>query len=270
MIRGLYTSASGMQAQQHRMDALSNNLANADLVGYKKDTAVMNSFPEMLIRRFDDDGIYKFAFGSVDTAPMVGTLGMGVECNEIYTNFNQGSLKQTENTFDLALEDDGFFVIDTPQGERYTRNGSFIMGKEHILETKDGFPVMGENGQIEITKNFVNIDKLGRVWQYDDPAEEQELIDTIQVVGFRRNRFLNKQGNSFWDNTEISGEPQILRGEDRPGVLAGFLESANVNPVNEMVNMIEVNRAYEANQKMISAHDNLLGKLVNDAAVFRG
>jgi flagellar basal-body rod protein FlgF len=103
VVRGLYTAASGMNVQQHRLDEIANNLANVDLNGYKKDTAIQKAFPELLVKRLNDDGMYKFPFGSVDAAPIVGTLGTGVETNEVFTNFSQGPMKQTENDFDLAL-----------------------------------------------------------------------------------------------------------------------------------------------------------------------
>ncbi len=284
MLRGIYTGASGMQAQQHRMDALANNLANVDVTGYKRDTSIQKSFPEMLIRRFADDGVHPFPLGSVDVAPIVGKVGSGVEYNESFTVFSQGSLKQTENPFDMALEDEGFFTIQTNHGERYSRNGSFILGKEGFLLTKEGYKVLGENGPIQIKANNFTIDEEGRVFQNldfsDNPErlvsmEENtwgntELIDTLKIVGFsgHGDRFIKKQGNSLWIDTVNSGPAELLKGSDRPKVRQGFLEGSNVNSVTEMVNMIEVNRAYEANQKVISTHDNLLDKLINNASRF--
>lgn len=284
MLRGIYTGASGMQAQQHRLDALSNNLANVDVTGYKKDTSVHKAFPEMLIRRFNDDGVHRFPIGSVDVAPIVGKVGTGVEYNESFTVFTQGSLKQTESPFDLALENEGFFSVETNDGERYTRNGSFILGKEGYLLTKEGYQVLGENGPIQIKANNFTIDVDGNVWQNldfaDDPErlvsmeentwERTELVDKMKIVGFsgQGDRFIKKQGNSLWRATDESGAAQVLEGSNRPFVRQGFLEGSNVNPVKEMVNMIEVNRAYEANQKVISTHDSLLDKLINNAARF--
>ena len=281
MIRGLYTGASGMQAQQHRMDALANNLANVDLNGYKRDTSVHKAFPEMLIRRMNDD-VHQFPIGSVDSAPIVGKLGTGVEYNESFTVFDQGSLKETSNPFDLALDGDGFFSIQTNNGERYTRNGSFILGKEGYLLTKEGYKVLGENGPIQIKLNNFTIDKQGRVFQNgalsDNPRRlvsmeendwaETELVDSLKVVRFdgNGNRFLKKQGSSLWTDTFESGEAYTTALDDRPKVLQGFLEASNVNPVTEMVNMIEVNRAYEANQKVITSQDGMLNKLINQAA----
>ncbi len=291
MLRGLYTAATGMSAQMHRMDALSNNLANVDVTGYKKDTSVHKAFPEMLIRRFNDDGVYRMPFGSMDTAPVVGKLGTGVEYNESYTVFKQGSLQQTENPFDAALEGEGFFTIQTPQGERYTRNGSFHLGKEGLLVTKEGYPVLGENGPIRIKENNFTIDQKGRIFQNaklapdqdrlvsleENQWEQTELVDQMKLVRFPRPRFIKKQGSSLWRATEESGSARSI-GEtgsgaqepprEFPQVQQGFLETSNVNPVKEMVNMIEVNRAYESNQKVIQTQDQMTGKLINDAAKF--
>lgn len=280
MVRGIYTGASGMQAQMHKMDALSNNLANVNTTAYKKDTSVQKAFPELLLSRLNDNGVHKFSFGSDDSAPVVGKLGMGVEYNESFTVFEQGSLKQTSNPFDLALEDEGFFTIDTPYGERYTRNGSFTLGKEGQLLTNEGYPVMGEEGPINIKRNNFMIDREGNVFQNgalsDNPQQmvsmesndwkETEKIDRIKVVGFDKNRHIKKMGSSLWSANENSGSAEILNGSDRPSISQGFLESSNVNPVSEMVNLITVNRAYEANQKVITTQDELTGKLFSNVA----
>ncbi len=146
MIRGWYTGASGMNAQQNRLNAISNNLANVDTAGYKRDITVSKNFSELLLRRTNADGVYETPFGSADAAPVIGKLGLGVETNENYIDWTQGSFKATNTKTDVAFGGKGFFVIDTPNGERYTRNGNFLIGKEGILETKDGYPVLGENG----------------------------------------------------------------------------------------------------------------------------
>ena len=278
MLRGIYTGAAGMVAQMHRMDALSNNLANVDLNGYKRDTSIHKSFPELLIRRMADDGVYTFPMGSADIAPIVGKLGLGVEQNEVFTSFTQGSLKQTDSMFDLALEGKGFFVIDTPIGERFTRNGAFTLGKEGLLLTKEGYPVLGENGPIYIKENNFVIDKLGRVFVnralQDNPErlismienqwEETVQIDTLRIVDFEQERYLRKQGSSLWVDTEESGPAIQVSEEKFPKIIQGFIESSNVSAVEEMVRMIEVNRAYEANQKAVSNHDTVTGKLINE------
>ncbi len=279
MIRGLYTGASGMVVQMHRLDTISNNLANVDLNGYKRDTAINKAFPEILLRRMNDDGMFVFPLGSIDTTPIVGKLGTGAELNEVYTAFTQGSLKQTENPFDLALEGEGFLSVLLPDGERYTRNGSFLLNDEGYLVTKHGEFVLGENGPIQAKKNNFVIDQDGVIYQNatysgderrlvsleENEWENLERVDRLRIVDFKRPRYLKKMGNSFWRDTEESGPAEIAVGDSRPKVRQGFLESSNVNVVTEMVQMIEVQRTYEANQKMIQTQDSLLGRLINEA-----
>ncbi|HAE22286.1 MAG TPA: flagellar biosynthesis protein FlgC [Spirochaetaceae bacterium] len=278
MLRGWYTGASGMAAQQVRLDTVANNLANVDTDGYKREVAVSKAFAQLLLRRMNDDGVYLHSFGSGDMAPVIGKLGTGVESNEIFTELEQGALKITESDFDIALDGKGWLSVQTPYGERYTRNGSFILGKEGYLETKEGYPLLGENGPIMVKANNFQIDKQGRVWinaEYaDDPEqligrEQNEwkdpvLLDTLKVVDFELDRFIAKQGSSLWKDTELSGPARIMQSQDRPVVMQGFTEASNVNVVSEMVKMIEVNRAYEANQKTIQSQDSSLGKLINE------
>ena len=281
MVRGWYTAASGMRAQQWRLDAVANNLANVDTDGYKRDQAAFKAFPELLIRRMKDDGQYLHPFGSGDAAPIIGKLGTGVELNELYVCFEQGALKETQSDFDVALDGKGFLCIATPWGERYTRNGSFQLGKEGYLETKEGYPVLGENGPIRVKANNFQIDKDGAVWinadyDIDDPTvmvsregntwDNPVLLDTLRLVEFDLDRYLKKQGSSLYYDTETSGPAMIMEAGLRPKVMQGFTEAANVEPVREMVQMIEVNRAYEANQKVIQTHDSMLGVLINQTA----
>jgi flagellar basal-body rod protein FlgG len=271
-----------MRAQQWRLDAVANNLANVDVDGYKRDMTSFKAFPELLLRRMSDDGVYRHPFGSGDAAPIIGKLGTGVEVNELFTDFQQGAMKETQSDFDLAMDGKGFFTIATPWGERYTRNGSFQLGKEGYLETKEGYPVLGEQGLIKIKANNFQVDKDGQVWinaEYaDDPAlmisredntwGEAVLLDTLKLVDFDLDRYLEKQGSSLYRSTEISGDAQIMEPGTRPRIVQGFVEASNVDPVIEMVQMIEVNRAYEANQKAVQTGDSMLGVLINQVARF--
>ena len=271
-----------MRAQQWRLDAVSNNLANVSTEGYKKDVTSFKAFPEMLLRRTNDNGVYLQPFGSADYSPIIGKLGTGVELNELFTNFNQGAPRETLNDFDLMLEGKGFFAVSTPYGERYTRNGSFVLGKEGFLVTKDGYPVLGENGLISIKENNFKVDSEGRVWinaaYQDDPErmvgreanlwEDTILLDTLKIVEFEIDRYLEKQGTSLYRESQTSGPAMLMSVYDRPKVIQGFLESSNVDPVIEMVQMIEVNRAYEANQKVIQSEESTLGTLINQVAKF--
>lgn len=265
MIRGWYTGASGMNAQQNRLDAISNNLANVDTPGYKRDITVSKSFPELLIRRTNADGVYTTSQGSADAAPIIGKLGLGVETNENYIDFTQGSFKITNTKTDVALNGQGFYVVDTPNGERYTRNGDFLIGKEGILETKDGYPVLGENGYIYLDDDRFTVNQDGVITLSADGIQ----IDRFKVVRFDNERYLKKMGESFYSTNDIAGPAHIAEGNERPSFMQGYTETSNVNVVNEMVQMIEVNRAYEANQKTITSEDSMMGTLWTKVAVLQ-
>ena len=266
MIRGWYTGASGMNAQQNRLDAISNNLANVDTAGYKRDIVVSKSFPELLIRRTNADGVYEIpnGMGSADAAPVIGKLGLGVETNESYIDFTQGSFKLTNTSTDIALSGKGFYTIETPNGERYTRNGDFFIGKEGILETKDGYPVLGENGIIKLENDRFMVNQDGVIL-----SEDGEEIDRFKIVRFDNERYLQKMGESLYSTNDIAGPAHIAEGNERPVFIQNYSETSNVNVVNEMVQMIEVNRAYEANQKTITSEDSMMGTLWQKVAVLQ-
>jgi len=275
MIRGIYTGATGMIAQEARLDAVANNLANADKTGYKRDLAVFKSFPDMLMRRVNESGESVTPAGSYDAMPVVGKMGTGVEVNEVYTQFDQGSMERTESNFDLAIEGRGFFTVATERGERFTRDGSFTINQEGILMTRNGDPVLGENGIIRVQQNNFIVNERGEIIvntgvsrnprdvvsmdnnEWSDP----QVIDKLRIVDFENIRELKKEGNSLYKESEFSGPPlppETLK------IYQGFLEKSNVNIVREMVDMIEVQRSYEANQKAVSTHDQALGKLINE------
>ena len=283
MVQGMYTASSGMLVQQYRLETISNNLSNALTTGYKRDVSIDKAFPEMLLRRRDEHTV-KFPYrmrpstGSIDKSPVVGKLGTGVEQNEIFTVQAQGSLIETNNPADIAISGEGFFVVDTPHGERYTRNGNFIIGGGNILMTKEGYPVVGENGYLRLQHNNFKVDESGRVVVNQNLAnsefpfvdtdenswEGESIIDQLKLVDFEFPRYLQKQGNSLYNYTEYVGELYNLeRDIERPGIEQGFLESSNVEPIRQMVEMIEVNRAYEAGQKAMQSADESTNRLLS-------
>ncbi|MCR8649164.1 flagellar hook-basal body protein [Leptospira interrogans] len=284
MLRGIYTGANGMIIQQTRMDVISNNLANVDKTAFKRDTTVFKTFPELLLHRFDEDGVGKVPMGSFDTAPVIGKLGLGGEVNEVYTRFEQGAVKKTENPFDLMLQDKpgsehpAFFSVMTNRGERLSRSGAFVMDTNGFLVTPQGFPLLGENGPIRVARGNFLIKENGEVWINgeigNDPVngtsidknrfETPVLLDKIKIRTVENPRHLDKEGDSFYADTPESGEPIPFDLKDEPSVLQGYLEASNVSVVTEMVEMIEVNRSYEANQKTVQTQDSLLGKLINE------
>jgi len=286
MIRGLYTGANGMNLQQVRMDVIANNLANVDKTAFKRDTTIFKTFPELLIHRYNEDGVGKTPMGSFDTAPVVGKIGLGGEVNEVYTRFEQGAVKKTDNPLDLMLQDQpgkerpAFFVVMTNRGERLTRSGNFILDRMGHLVTPQGFPLMGEKGPIQINHGNFLVKENGEIYinarigtkpedgvNFDQNRfEEPVLLDKIKLRTVENPRHLDKEGDSFYAETPESGEFLKMRSEDEPLILQGYLEASNVNVVTEMVEMIEVNRAYEANSKALQTHDQLLGRLINEVS----
>lgn len=285
MLRGIYTGANGMNVQQTRMDVIANNLANSDKTAFKRDTTIFKAFPELLIHRYNEDGVVKVPMGSFDRSPVVGRMGLGAEVNEVYTRFEQGAVKSTGNPFDLMLQDKpgsekpAFFVVQTDRGERLTRSGAFVLDTRGYLVTPQGFPLMGENGPIQITRSNFLVKENGEIFinanlgndpktgtsttqnRYENPV----LLDKIKIRTIENPRHLDKEGDSFYVDTPESGEPRPFENEIvGPQILQGYLEASNVNTVTEMVEMIEVNRSYEANQKSIQTHDQLLGRLINE------
>ncbi len=254
MIRGLYTSASGMLVGQTRMEVLANNLANVDTPGYKKDTVLARAFPEMLLRRINDE-VPDPSRPGVDRRPVIGRAGTGAGVDEIATLYGQGQIRDTANPYDLALAGEGFLAVQAPAGERYTRQGSLARAADGRLVTRDGLEVLGEAGPIVIKGRDFQVAPDGRVFSGG------EEVGRLRVVTFASTAGLRKEGNALFAATAESGAPTPIAG---PGVVQGALERANVNPIQEMVEMITTLRAYEANQRAIQVQDESLGRAVNE------
>jgi flagellar basal-body rod protein FlgF len=243
MIRGLYAGASGMLAEAQRTDVISNNLANVNTAGFKKDITVTKDFASLLISRVNDGA----------ETPVIGTLGVGVMVDEVATDYSTGTVKTTGNDFDLAIEGKGFFAVETPQGKRYTRNGTFARSSKGELVTSDGYRVLGTNGPIIVMDGKMSVSSDGRV------MVDNNEVGRLQVVDFADEKQLTKEGASLFVAPDGQQE-QPAAG----GVRQGALEMANVNVVGEMVNLISNYRAYEINGKVVQSHDSLLGKAAND------
>lgn len=252
MVRGLYTAATGMNAQSKKMDVISNDLANVNTTGYKKDDVVMSAFGEVMLSKLG---------GGQSTGPdgPIGKVSLGVRVDEVYTHFAQGSLIKTTGIADIAIQGDGFFVVDTPAGEAYTRDGKFSITADGELVTQEGYAVRGENGPIELGEAFLDQGGELHFSENGQVMVNGELIDTLDIAVFADKRSLKKIDNNLLqsDSERIPFEGKLME---------GFLEASNVNPVTAMVDMITVSRAYEASQKLIQIHDNLLGKAVNEIA----
>lgn len=245
MIRGLYTSASAMQTNMRRMDVTSNNLANINTNGYKKDGTVQRSFSEMLILRYDNKGKEE-----------IGVLGTGVQMDQSYSDFREGNIQHTNNKLDLAIKGSGFFALQTSQGIRYSRNGNFYLNDQNqIVDSQGNFLLNQNNEPIQIVPGReISINNQGQIFLDELEAE------TINLVDFENYEQLSKIGNNLYQAEDGIEEIEA----EQSSIMQGYLEGSNVNVVEEMASMIEVTRAYESNQKVIQTIDNSLDKAVND------
>lgn len=254
MLRGLYTAYTGMLNEQYRMDIMSNNLANADTTGFKKEGSTSQSYSEVMSVKIKD------TTENPNTPKKLGNMSLGVKIGETYTDFSQGSLRDTGNTYDLSLSGDGFFNIEftNKAGEtstKYTRDGSFTLTKDGYLVTKDGDYVLGENGRIQLSTTAGNtvIDENGDIYQ------DGNLCASLKLSQFEDTDYLSHYGETMWDaaeGAEVSDAVDVK-------VHQGYLEMSNISVVEEMVNMISISRQYESNQKLITAYDDTLDKSVN-------
>ena len=254
MLRGLYTAYTGMLNEQYRMDIMSNNLANADTVGFKKEGSTSQAYSEVMAVKTKD------TTENPNTPKRLGNMSLGVKIGETYTDFSQGSLRDTGNTYDLALSGDGFFNIEftNKAGEtstKYTRAGSFVLTTDGYLTTKDGDYVLGQNGRIQLSTTAGNtvIDENGNIYQ------DNQLVAKIKITEFEDTNYLTHYGESMWDAKEgaVANDATDFK------VHQGYLEMSNISVVTEMVNMISIQRQYEANQKLITTYDESLDKSVN-------
>ena len=199
MWRGLYTAAAGMNTEMVRTDTISNNLANANTSGYKKDNTVDREFEPMLIQRINDysqEVVTSFKGFSIGRqAPVVGRLGLGSYVREVATDHAQGTFQSTGNKLDLAISGEGYFAVATPQGVRYTRDGNFRRSATGQLVTSNGQAVLNRTGRpINIPEDVVNINIGAEGMIYDGNIE----LEQLQFVQFDGNRAVLKQGDSLY------------------------------------------------------------------------
>ncbi|MCR5154099.1 MAG: flagellar hook-basal body protein [Lachnospiraceae bacterium] len=288
MMRSLWTGATGMVAQQNAVDTISNNIANVNTTGYKKETVEFKSllYTKLQTKTTDNEGNVK---------PVIGQVGVGTRTASITSRYTQGALNATGNNLDFALEGQGFFKVLLPNGEvGYTRNGTFqaSQGPEGLtLCTADGYPVLDSTGSAIVfpagtDSSTIEVDEEGKFFRTvlnpvtsttvnDEGGEvtttkyEKELVNmeiSFGVAQFNNPSGLEKTANSILLATESSGEER-LEGEDteisRSKVHAQYIEASNVNLADEMVNLIVAQRAYEMNSKIINASDEMLQQANN-------
>lgn len=254
MIRGLYTAATGMNAMQNQIDVTSNNIANVNTIGFKQDRA---EFQDLMYESLN----YTAGQTSQTTINPTGIdVGLGVRTSGIQKNFLEGDLKTTSNTLDLAIAGKGFFQITTPNGEiAYSRGGAFKLDNEGNIVNGSGYLL---EPQITVPENLVNltIAEDGTVTAEDPTTGAITELGQITTVDFINPAGLTPLGDSLFLASDASGDPiEGTPTEEQFGsIQQGMIELSNVKLVNEMVDLITAQRAYEANSKAITTSDDML------------
>lgn len=355
MFRGLYTAVSGMQTNQKMLDIASNNIANVNTTGFKKDVMISEAFPEVLIKKIngelptnpakvngtvqverDNEGFklatdmgffmvdspmgrshsreLKFAVdengylrtygrdieGQINTTEgnfvldgqgtriqvenndieindrgqllaggavvadmihrpqpgVIGTINSGRRFERTHTNYTQGALEETGNNLNFAIDGRGFFRVSTPDGEEmYTRSGSFFLSEGGRVVTSEGYPLLGKNGEVTIAGGDFQLGTNG------DIVVDGEVINQLDMVDILNINDIEKHGNSYF---RVKEGAQLQAGQFGGEILQGFLEGSNINPITEMVDIINIMRAYESSSKIVKAYDDMLQRAVND------
>ncbi|MGI6523917.1 MAG: flagellar basal-body rod protein FlgG [Bdellovibrionota bacterium] len=259
MIRSLYTSATGMRAQETNMDVISNNLANVNTTGYKQ---VRANFQDLMYQYLLEPGA---ATSSSTISPSGLQVGLGVRTVGTQKIFTQGDLSSTGGQLDVAIEGDGFLEVEMPDGSQaYTRSGNLQLDDTGRLVTADGYPI-SPTITIPQDATSVTIAQDGTVSVAIPGQSASSEVGQITGVRFLNNAGLKSLGKNLYKETDASGSPTSGNfGENGLGNLSqGFLESSNVSIVTEVVNMITGQRAYEAASKGITAADDMLNTAIS-------
>lgn len=247
MVKGLYTAYTGMINEQNRMDVLTNNLANSDTNGFKKEGATSQAFDSLLALKIKD------RTENPNLAHPIGIANLGVKVGENYTDYSQGAFKVTDRTYDVALSGEGFFNIEytNKAGETstmYTRDGAFVVNTQGYLVNKDGDYVLGTNGRIKLDPTQdVAIDTQGNI------SQNGARVAKIKLTDFEDYDYIEHFGENYYRPVEGATEKAATATTNQ-----GFIETSNVQVVQEMVEMISVSRQYESNQRLITTIDGTL------------
>ena len=255
-MRALKIAATGMSAQQMRVETISNNLANMSTTGYNARRA---EFADLHYQQLARAGTVNAADGTV--LPTGVQLGLGVRPAAVSVHLSQGSLSATQGDLDVAIDGKGFLEVTLPSGQAgYTRDGGLKRSSEGLIVTSDGHAISPE---ITIPSDVlsISINASGEVYAYFSETAEAQLLGQISLAGFSNPKGLEAMGSNLFSETEASGPALITTpGEDGLGSLRqGYLEDSSVDAVREVTELIEAQRGYELNAKVISAADQMLG-----------
>lgn len=258
MIRALSTAATGLEAQQSKIENIANDLANVNTDGYKRTTT---EFQDLMYETLKQPG---GSLGTSSQTPVGIQIGTGVRIGASHKNFEQGPAKMTYNAYDLMIEGPGFFQVQTPQGETgYTRQGAFHVDAQGILQLTHGAQLTPAI-VIPSHATHVTVSSSGEV-KASLPGQDETLLGQIQLVSFPNEQGLIAMGEGLYRASPASGPPTPgIPGENGMGfVQQGALEASNVNVATSMVDMITAQRAYEMGAKVMGVADQMLGATVN-------
>jgi flagellar basal-body rod protein FlgG len=247
----IYMAATGALAYEKRLQLLSNNLANVHTAGFKKDRGRFRAF------ELSEAANHQLRVNDARSqAPEYWMLFSS------YTDFSSGGMKKTSSPFDLALSGNGFFCVRTPDGVQYTRRGDFTVNADDVLVTQEGWPVLGQGGEIQLkmakpsdSKREFSVSEDGYI------TVDGSQVDRLRIVDFTQSHALEKAGQNYYRALK----PDSLQDLDEDlKVTQGFLELSNVDTVSMMTEMIEVLRGYESYQKMMRSIDDMNARLIND------
>ncbi|MCI8730129.1 MAG: flagellar hook-basal body complex protein [Lachnospiraceae bacterium] len=245
MFQGFYNLTSGILTQTRNQNVISNNMTNVSTPGYKSDKYMATTFREELMYRS----------GNIDKSNKteIGTMAMVRASDETVTDFEPGAVEETNEIFDVALQDNGFFMVQTENGIGYTRDGSFILDDQGYLALPSVGRVVGRNGQIRIGTDKIAIDSSGRIFSEDGRTQYGQ----IAVVDFNNYDNLEKGGNGvFYTNQQaVAADGKMLW---------KYLERSNVDSVQEMVNMMSSQRALDSASQVLKMYDQIMGKVVTE------
>ncbi|WP_027633944.1 flagellar hook-basal body complex protein [Clostridium hydrogeniformans] len=257
MIRGIYTAVSGLITQEAKQDVVTNNLANANTIGYKTENLATKKFEDVLLSNYDKKVLGK------NVKNNIGSISLGSKIDETLTYFSQGNIIDSDRETDFAINGRGFFTLQGENGRNYyTRDGKFNVDIQGYLVGSNGNRVLGENlstGQREpiyVGNGKLSVDKEGNI------AINNNVSHRFLMSDFENYNSLHKVGDNLYqgENPNFQGAFHIKQ---------NALEASNVNVVNEMVNMMTVMRHFETNQKMIQMMDETLGKAANEVGALR-
>jgi flagellar basal-body rod protein FlgG len=258
-MQALRTAATGMAAQQLNVEVISNNIANMNTVGFKRQSAV---FEDLLYQTLEQPGAQSSDQGNI--VPSGVQIGAGVKAGSVYRITGQGSLTNTGNALDLAIDGQGYFQVLMPDGTTaYTRAGNFSANNQGQLVTADGYLVQPT---ITIPANTTNItiSQTGQVQATIGGQQTPTIVGQLQLATFLNDAGLDAQGNNLFQESAASG-PATAGNPGNPGygvVMQGYTEASNVDPVSEITNLIIAQRAYEMNSKVVTTADQMLSTAV--------